>query len=263
VDREYMQATGVEESAYAGYYIHNLHFIAAARSMQGRKAETVRAAEHISAAAGPHAKTMAMMVDAFMPARLFAALRFNDWDAILNAPAPDAGLPATTAIWHYARATAHAARGQRDPATRERAAFEKVRAGVKPDWLWLNNRALDVLAVAAAALDARLAADDLRAIPHWRRAVAAQDGLIYDEPPAWFYPVRESLGAALLRAGQAAEAEGVFREGLVKTPRNGRMLFGLVESLKAQGKDYEAGLVRREFDDAWQHADVKLTIAEL
>ncbi len=75
--------------------------------------------------------------------------------------------------------------------------------------------------------------------------------------------MRESLGAVLLRAGQAAEAEVVFRDGLVKTPRNGRMLFGLIESLKAQNKQYEAGLVRREFDDAWRHADVKLTLAEL
>ena len=263
VDREYMQTTGVGESAYAGYYIHNLHFIAAARSMQGRKADTVRAAETIASAAGPHAKTMPMMVDAFMPASLFAALRFNDWDAILKSPAPDPGLPATTAIWHYARATAYNARGQRDGAARERAAFEKVRAGIKPDWLWLNNRAADVLEVAAAALDARLAPDDASAIPHWRRAVAAQDALIYEEPPAWFYPVRESLGAALLRAGQPAEAEAVFREGLVKTPRNGRMLFGLIESLTAQNKNYEANLVRREFENAWRHADVKLTLADL
>ncbi len=128
VDREYMQATGVEESAYAGYYIHNLHFIAAARGMQGRKAETMRAAEDIAGAVGPHAKAMPMMVDAFMPATLFAALRFNDWDAILNAPAPDPGLPATTAIWHCARASAYSARGRREEAARERAAFEEVRA---------------------------------------------------------------------------------------------------------------------------------------
>lgn len=263
VDREYMQITGVEESAYAGYYIHNLHFIAAARGMQGRKADTVRAAENIAAAAKPHIKAMAMMVDAFMPAPIFAALRFNDWDAVLSMPKPDAALPATTAVWHYARAAAFVAQGKRAEAESERAAFEKVRAGVKPDWLWLNNRAVDVLAVAAAALDAHLAGSDAAAVPHWRRAVTAQDALVYDEPPAWFYPVRESLGAALLRAGKAAEAEVVFREGLVKTPRNGRMLFGLMESLKAQKKDRAAALVEREYNDAWRDADVKLTLASL
>jgi len=93
--------------------------------------------------------------------------------------------------------------------------------------------------------------------------VVLQDALVYDEPPAWYYPVRESLGAALLRAGRAADAEGVFREGIARIPRNGRMLFGLMESLRTQGKNDAAELVRREFDAAWQKADVKLTIDSL
>jgi Flp pilus assembly protein TadD len=90
-----------------------------------------------------------------------------------------------------------------------------------------------------------------------------QDALVYDEPPAWYYPLRESLGAALLRAGRAAEAEKVFREGVQRSPRNGRMLFGLMESLKAQKKNEEAGWVRREFEAAWAKADIKLRLEDL
>ena len=90
-----------------------------------------------------------------------------------------------------------------------------------------------------------------------------QDALIYDEPPSWYYPVRESLGAALLRAGRAAEAETVLREGVRRSPRNGRMLFALMEALRAQNKMEEADWVKREYDAAWSKADVALKLAEL
>ena len=90
-----------------------------------------------------------------------------------------------------------------------------------------------------------------------------QDALVYDEPPAWYYPVRESWGAATLLAGDAAAAEVVFHEGLRRSPNNGRMLFGLLESLKAQGKKDAAKQVQREFDNAWAGADIKLKLAEL
>ncbi len=97
----------------------------------------------------------------------------------------------------------------------------------------------------------------------WRRAVQIQDGLTYDEPPAWYYPVRESLGAALLLSGDAQAAESAFRDGLRRSPRNGRMLFGLLESLKAQGRTDGAAWVEQEFKTAWKAADVPLRIKDL
>lgn len=123
-------------------------------------------------------------------------------------------------------------------------------------WLLLGDYEL------AASVDARLAENAAASLPHWQRAVELQDHLVYDEPPACFYPVRESLGAALLRAGRPAEAEAVFREGLYRSPRNGRMLFGLVESLRAQGKDHAAAMVATGFESAWSRADVKLRLED-
>ncbi len=120
-----------------------------------------------------------------------------------------------------------------------------------------------MLALASAMLAARLAPNDAASVPHWRRAVLLQDALVYDEPPPWFYPVRESLGGALLRAGQAGAAEVVFHQGLRDAPRDGRMLFGLMEALKAQKKNEAAASVEREFEDAWRGADVKLSVAGL
>ena len=115
-------------------------------------------------------------------------------------------------------------------------------------------------AVAAAAL---LGAkhDTDAAIAKWKEAVSLHDRLLYDEPPVWYYPVRQTYGGALLRAGRASEAEAVFREALVKTPRDGRLLFGLLESLKAQNKPVFT--VQREFETAWKGAEIRLTVAGL
>jgi TolA-binding protein len=128
--------------------------------------------------------------------------------------------------------------------------------------MWMFNPADKIMNLAATILEARLATNEKAVIEHWRRAVADQDALAYDEPPAWYYPARESLGGALLRAGQAAEAEAVFRENLKRYPRHVRALFGLTESLKAQKKITDAEWVRREFEGAWKQSQVRLRIED-
>jgi hypothetical protein len=96
------------------------------------------------------------------------------------------------------------------------------------------------------------------AIAHLKKAVAVQDTLKYGEPPDWYFPVRESLGAALLMNGDAAAAERVFREDLNRNPRNPRSLFGLVESLRKQARTYDAGFVESQFRDAWKGSSLNL-----
>jgi tetratricopeptide (TPR) repeat protein len=193
---------------------------------------------------------------------LFTHLRFHDWDYVMRLPKPDAKRKVGVVAWHYARAVALAGRGDSAAAGREKEAFESARAAVGVDQPWGQNKAGDVLALASETLAARLAAPR-DAVTHWERAVASQDALTYDEPPAWYYPLRESLGGALLSTGRAAEAEKAFREGVKRSPRNGRMLFGLLESLKAQNKTEAADEVRREFDAAWAKADVRLRAEDL
>jgi hypothetical protein len=75
--------------------------------------------------------------------------------------------------------------------------------------------------------------------------------------------VRESLGGVLILNGDYAEAERVFRADLERNPRNGRSLFGLVGSLKKQGKEYDAQLVQGEFEAAWKNADTQLRLEDL
>ena len=207
--------------------------------------------------------SMPEMVETIAATVLFAYVRFGEWDHVLKTPQPGAGQPLSAAIWRYARAVAMAARGDRAGAAREREGFEAKKATVPAGGLWGQNKTADVLAMASEVLVARIAEAPQEAVPHWRNAVAMQEALVYDEPPDWYYPLRESLGAALLRAGQATEAERVLREGVKRSPHNGRMLFALMESLKAQGKTEDADWVRREFDAAWDKADVKLRLEDL
>lgn len=263
VDRRYFASSNVTTSAYSGYYVHNLHFILYSRLMQGRKAEALRAADELGRAMTPMMTAMpemAQMMQPFAAVPVLARVRLAEWESLLKLPRPEDKLLTSVAVWHYARTLALLARGDRAAALQEQRGFEEARGKVTADQPWGNNRSSDVLAMANEILAARLADSSALALPHWQRAVALQDALIYDEPPAWYYPVRESLGAALIRAGRAAEAEAVFREGIQRIPRNGRMLFGLMESLRGRGKNDAAELVRREFDAAWQKADVKLTI---
>ena len=263
VDKDYFASTSIGVNTYTPYYLHNLDFIRYARSMQGRKADALKAAEAEATAAGPMVQMMPDMADTIAPVVLFTYVRFGEWDHILKAPQPAAARKVSTAMWRYARAVASAARGDRIGAARERDAFEKARATVAADATWGQNKSTDVLAMTSEVLAARAAASASDAVPHWQRAVALQDALVYDEPPAWYYPLRESLGGALLRAGRAAEAEKVFREGVKRSPQNGRMLFGLAESLKAQKKAEDAAWVSREFDAAWAKADIKLRVEDL
>lgn len=263
LDRQYMQASGVTGSAYFGYYVHNLHFVAMARSMQGRMRQAIQAADQIAAAVMPLAPSMLEMADIFSTTPILMRVRFQRWDEVLAAPLPDAPLVSAIAIAHYARAIALQAKGRHADAAREQSAFETARVKAPASALWINNKTADVLAIAAEVLAARMAESAAGAVPHWQRAVALQDALVYDEPPGWYYPVRESLGAALVRAGRPAEAESVFREGLRRSPRNGRILFGLLECLKAQQNKQASEWVAQELATAWARADVPLRIEDL
>jgi tetratricopeptide (TPR) repeat protein len=261
-DRDYFTKTGVQ-SGYIGYYLHNLHFVAYARSMQGRGADAIAAADRMGREMAPAIEAMPEMVDAFVPYPVFVRLRFRRWDEVLALPQPDSKLAASLALWHWARALAWAGNNEHANATKEAEDFREARARVPKEWAWSNNKAADIMSLADAVLEARLATDQGTAVKGWQRAVKIQDALTYDEPPAWYAPLRESLGAALLRAGDAQQAESVFREGIRRSPRNGRMLFGLLKSLEAQGKGDGAELVKREFTKEWKKADVELRIEDL
>ena len=130
----------------------------------------------------------------------------------------------------------------------------------------VNNKAKDVLKIARDVLGAKIALakkDKAGTVALLQSAVAAQDTLKYAEPEDWFFPVRESLGAALLMNGDNAGAEKVFREDLDHHPRNPRSLFGLQQALKAQKRDYDAGFLAKQFQGSWKGGNTQLNVADL
>jgi tetratricopeptide (TPR) repeat protein len=266
-DRAYFEQRGAQGVYQLGYYSHNLHFLAAAYSMMGRYKDAMRASAQLEENVNLFIKD-APPLESFLPTGLLIMTRFNRWDEVLKAKEPAKGTPITNALWHWGRGMALAATGKTNEAEAEQKILVAAAQAIPPEMSYgSQNNARSVLKIAEHFLNSRIArakGDKKAAIEFLRKAVEAEDALAYDEPPGWYHPLsRESLGGALMLDKQYAEAEQVFREDLRKNRRNGRSLFGLMESLKAQNKMREADLVRREFERAWKNADVKLNVEEL
>jgi tetratricopeptide (TPR) repeat protein len=237
-----------------------------AACMEGRYSQAKRVADRMSARLLPHAEMMPVL-DTFLMAPIWVDVRFGKWTEILARHEPMKELAGTHVMWRYSRAIALAAGGMVPEAEKERELFVAEVSAFPPDaMLGEMNKARAVLGVASHVVDARIAAakgQTEAAIEHWTKAVAIQDTLNYNEPADWYYPVRESLGAALLGAGKAPEAEAVFRVDLQQNPRNPRSLYGLTQALRAQSKVSDAGWVETQFNAAWKNADTDLTISAM
>jgi tetratricopeptide (TPR) repeat protein len=267
VDLAYARKAEQEGSIYdLMYHSHNEHFEAMAASMEGRYAEAKKAADAMTARLMPRAAKMPML-DGFIMTPIWVDARFGKWNEILERPEPAKELAGTHAMWRYARTSAYARKGRVQQAKEEKELFSAEAGKFPPDaMMGGQNKAKDVLAVAAQVMEARIAAAQGQkgaAVEHWKKAVEMEDALSYDEPADWYYPVRESLGAALIENGNALEAEKIFREDLQQNPRNPRSLYGLMEALRAQKKDADAIWVETQFQTAWRNADTKLTLKDL
>ncbi|HET9839480.1 MAG TPA: hypothetical protein VFR84_14710 [Candidatus Angelobacter sp.] len=267
-DRDFMKAAGPGNMYSMMYYSHNLHFIAACAGMNGRYEEAHKAASMLAAHVGPVVKDIPPL-EAFMTVQFAVELRFQRWDELLKIPQPAASMQRTTAYWHFARGMALAATGKVAEAEAEHRIIKELVDKTPADDVFaepIGNKTRDVLTIALNVLGGKIALashEPGKAINMLRAAVATQDTLKYDEPPDWYYPVRESLGAVLLLNGNATEAEKVFREDLERNPRNPRSLFGLSEALRAQNRAYDAQFVEKQFQANWKGGEAKLKIADL
>jgi tetratricopeptide (TPR) repeat protein len=267
-DRVYLRESAATGGMYdMMYYCHNLQFLAASYSMEGNFTHAKQAANELVAHVGPMLHDMPI-AEVYVPTPIFVLVRFHRWDEVLNIPPPNPDLAMTTAFWHFARGDAFATKGEIGMAEAERRILETARKEAPADleFSFFFNKAQTFLDLAESVLDARIFAakgDHERAIKCWENAVEIQDRLNYGEPPEWFYPVRESLGGALLLYGQTERAEAVFRADLEQYPRNPRSLFGLLRALEAQKKSANVEELRREFEAAWKNADVPLELGDL
>jgi tetratricopeptide (TPR) repeat protein len=261
-DEAFFQQTDEQGIYPMMYYTHNLHFIAVSSTYLGNYKDAMEAGAKIRAHVAPYLKHMAML-DGFNAVPLQIMVRFERWDDVMKEPQPEESLPVTSGMWHYARGMMFATKGEGAKARAEMEAIRKLAPaiGEVPTNPVGPGNAKKMPLIAVHMIEARLAqskGDNAAAIQHLREAVVLQDAMDYTEPPDWITPMREALGVALLKAGQPKEAEAAFREDLDRNPRNPRSLYGLMNALKAEGREDDATSVSRQFEKSWEHADTKL-----
>lgn len=263
VDRPYVTTLAPTAPYVLSSYTRNLSFVASAAMMAGRFADALNAARELATRTTPLVVEQPRL-EPLAAQPLFVLLRFAKWNEVLALPTPPEKAVLLTALHHFARGVALSALGKDADASAEREAFRAAQRLVPASARFPGNTASSVLTVADAVLDARLTAtqgDIAATVTAWKKAVAAEDQLGFSEPPDWFYPVRESLGIALMRAKRYDEADLAFREDLERNPNNGRSLWGRWQAMRAADGDVPATqVVRRRFQDAWNDADSTLRL---
>jgi tetratricopeptide (TPR) repeat protein len=238
------------------YYPHNYHFMAFAATMAGRGAQAIEAARGVVRNVPVEVAAVVPELQLLVPFTHLTLANFGRWDDVLAEPVPPASLRFPTAMVYYARGVALAAKGRTNEAAAALDSLRAIAGGVT------TSPHAEVLQIATHALIGEIHARRglfAGAANHFRNAMNVEDQLSYMEPPYWHYPIRHSLGAALVAAGRPADAEAVYREDLKRFPENGWSLIGLRRSLVAQGKSAEAEDVARRLEKAWRRADVRPT----
>ncbi|HEY5656374.1 MAG TPA: hypothetical protein VIY27_01160, partial [Myxococcota bacterium] len=247
----------------AAYYPHNLHFLWAAASTEGRSAIALTAARKLEAKTANRVGELPFLQE-FMSTPILTLVRFGHWDAVLGAAPPDPQHRYLVGIQHYARGMARVRTGKLDAAQIELEQLDRVVQDPASEALLLAGgtaSARRLLSIGSAHLTGEIAlarGDADAGIAALERAVELQDELTYMEPPPWYFPTRQALGAALLDAGRPADAEAVYRADLKQYPSNGWSLHGLAQSLEQQEKTDESSWTEEGFRNAWARADVEL-----
>jgi tetratricopeptide (TPR) repeat protein len=268
VDEKYLADTNAPMAVYRlGYYPHNIHFVMASAQMAGDGPTVITAAEKLRGLIPDEIARGIAMVQPVKAAPYFAHAQFSAPESILALPDPGDAIPYAKAIWHYARGVAHAARHDFSAARGEANAIEAIERSA--DFTLLNASGIpaqDVLKLARTMLLGRVAQaqeDFNTAIGQFEQAARIQDALPYTEPPYWYYPVRQSLAAALLQAGRLAEAEDQFLLALKRAPANGWSYFGLTQLYKQRGDTAAAEKAEADLARTWVGERQLLQISNL
>lgn len=253
-----------KQGFYNLYMAHNHHMLAFGAIQMGQSKKALGAVKEMLAGVPKEwvaVKENAAVADGFLAAPLEVMVRFGMWDDILKEPDFPGSFPIARGLRHHARGVALAAKGKPKEAREELEALRAATKKLPKEAVFGNNSGADLFAVADGMLEGEILAAEGKmadAIKKLSETVAKEDQLKYMEPPDWIVPVRHALGAFLLKDGQAAEAEKVYRADLKKWPNNGWGLFGLTKSLEIQGKKAEAEKVRAEWKKVWAQADITI-----
>ncbi len=254
-DEDWIRASNDQGLVRYGYYPHNVHFIVASAQMAGDMSTAIEEATRLQSLLDVDTTTRIAWIQAIYAAPYMTMAQFASPEAILAMPEPDPRLAYAGAMRLYARAVAQAQQGDRAAFDATLAQMAALRGSDRfADMVAQGVPAPELIALAEASARGRLAFHERRyddAVRHYQDAAAIEARIPYMEPSFWYYPVSQSLGAALLRAGRGDEASQAFRAALVRTPNSGWALYGLAESEAAQGHELEAAAARRALQQAW------------
>lgn len=261
--RRFRSVAGPATGPLLIYNAHNQHMLAYAAMMTGQQELAVQQIQKMVAdLPDDFVKDYAVVVDAYIAMPYEVLLRFGQWDDVLAMPDHPEHLPFTRAMRHAARGTAYAAKNETAAAKAEQQAYLAAARLVPAEALSGPVAVHTIIDVITPMLDGEILYREGKVeegLAELRKAVEAEDALRYIEPPAWFLPVRHALGASLMNAQQYAEAEQVYREDLKRLPANGWSLYGLAESLRAQGRKDEAATYAAQYSNIWRDADTRIT----
>jgi hypothetical protein len=244
---------------YVMYTIHNYQFLAHAAAMEGRKSEALEAIAKVRSLLPDQLLKDSQGADWYVGEEFTMEVRFALWDRILTEPPPTPSARGLWASYTYARIAALAAMHRLEEADLLLTDLQNQIAAIPTDYPAGLNSARNVLAIAFLDANARIAAargEDSTAVDLLQKATKLEDELEYDEPEDWLLSERLLLGNELLHHGDNVAAEAVFAADLKKHPNNGWTLYGLAQSMDAQGREEDAASARKQFVQAWQHADI-------
>jgi tetratricopeptide (TPR) repeat protein len=266
-DEDYITQCRAQGLYPMGYYPHNIHFLWFAATAEGNSQLAIESARKVASKVSEEAMKDVPLLATFRVVPYYALTRFGKWDEMLAEKQPPDGFPFWTGIWHYARGLSFLGKDRVSDAEKELQALQTLMSDKALDaTLFSPNKARSVLSVAPEVLAGEIAArrgDFDTAVAHLERAVRLEDGLVYTEPAEWHYPPRQALGRVLLQAGRASEAETIYWTDLKRNPENGWSLSGLLQALKAQGKDADAAIIAGRLQKAWARADVNLSASRI
>ena len=262
VDEEYIAQCNAQGFYPALYYPHNIHFLWAASTMEGRSVLSIESALKVAKYVGPEQIRQFPVVEFFHTIPLLSYVRFGKWEEILSYSAPAAEFKYSLGIYHYARGIALSTLGRKEDALKELSYIRPlIDTQEVSNLVKAGQPSAQLLEIAENLLQGQIdfmEGDFETSIDNFKKAVALQDDLPYTEPPFWYYPTRQSLGRVLIEAGKFKEAEAVFKKDLEDYPRNGWSMFGLYKVLEIQGKTEEAKQYKDKFDVIWQLSDIQL-----
>lgn len=268
IDSTYISQCRVQGAVPLLYYPHNIHFLAVSAFLEGNSKRALEAAWMINRKADRAQLNDNITVQHYYSIPFYVMVQLAKWDEILETKFPGENLKYPAALWHYARGMAFSAKGNYASAKDELLSLNKLASdpALETQLIWETNTASQLVNIASFVLTGEILAKEGKfdaAFSNFEKAIQIEDQLNYQEPPDWFFSIRNTYGHWLNKSGDFKKSQAMFLEDLFHYPENGYALKGLYVSLKSQGNEKDAALVDARFKKAWKFADFELSSSRL